>query len=224
MLNLLVIIILSYLVGSIPTSILVTRKVKGIDIRSHGSGNAGGTNVMRVLGWKYGVFVMLLDACKGVIAVVLIARLYLGSFPFPNETFLDDFTLVQMIAGVSAVIGHIWTVFANFRGGKGIATGVGTLATLATVDIILAFVIFLIVVYLSKYISLGSIIGSLSIPLIMIIRANVFHVDIPGYYTLLPFLAGICILIIYTHRKNIRRLLNGSESKVAFGKKGSGGN
>ncbi len=220
MLNLLVIVILSYLVGAIPTSILVARRVKGIDIRNHGSGNAGGTNVMRVLGWKYGIFVMLLDAMKGVIAVVLISRLYLGSFPFPNETFLDDFTLVQLIAGVAAVIGHIWTVFANFRGGKGIATGVGILVTISTVDILLAFTVFLIVVAISKYISLGSIIGCLSIPMFMIIRANVFHADIPDYYTVLPFMIAISVLVLYTHRKNLKRIFAGNESKVAFGKKG----
>ena len=116
------IILLSYLIGSIPTSIIVSKAAKGIDIREYGSGNAGGTNVMRVLGWKYGISVILLDAFKGVLAVIVVARLHYGSIPFQNATPFDDFTLIQIIAGFSAVIGHIWTVFAGFKGGKGIAT------------------------------------------------------------------------------------------------------
>ena len=120
-----VIIVLSYLVGSIPTSIIMSKAVKGIDIRNYGSGNAGGTNVMRVLGWKHGLFVILLDALKGVLAVVVVARLHQGSIPFENATPFDDFTLVQIIAGIAAVIGHIWTIFAGFKGGKGIATALG---------------------------------------------------------------------------------------------------
>lgn len=109
------VILLSYLVGSIPTSIIITHMVKGVDIRNYGSGNAGGTNVMRVLGWKHGLLVILLDALKGVVAVILVARLHTGAMPFQNATPFDDFTLVQIIAGISAVVGHIWTVFAGFR-------------------------------------------------------------------------------------------------------------
>ena len=219
MLNLIVITILSYLVGSIPTSILVTRKVAGIDIRKHGSGNAGGTNVFRVIGWKFGILVILLDALKGALAVILIARLYLGSFPFPNATPFDDFTLVQIIAGLAAVLGHIWTVFANFKGGKGIATGLGVLITLITVDMLLAIGVFAIVVYLSKYISLGSITAAVSIPLIMVIRENIFHADINSYGTILPLAIVLAVLVIYTHRNNIIRVYNGNENRVSLAKK-----
>ena len=109
MLNLIVVVILSYLAGSIPSSIIVSKLVRGIDIREHGSGNAGGTNVFRVLGWKWGVLVIILDALKGALAVIIIARLYMDSFPFANMTPFDDFTLVQIICGIAAVIGHIWT-------------------------------------------------------------------------------------------------------------------
>ncbi|MDP3830849.1 MAG: glycerol-3-phosphate acyltransferase, partial [Ignavibacteriaceae bacterium] len=122
MLILAAIMILSYLVGSIPTSLIISKAVRGIDIREHGSGNAGGTNVFRVMGWKYGVLVILLDALKGVLAVVLVTRLYSGTVPFENATPFDDFTLIQILAGLAAVVGHVWTIFANFRGGKGIAT------------------------------------------------------------------------------------------------------
>lgn len=218
MLNLLVIVILSYLVGSIPNSIIVSKLVKGIDIREHGSGNAGGTNVTRVLGKKYGLLVIFLDALKGAVAVVLIARLYFGNFPFPNATPFDDFTLVQIIAGVSAVIGHIWTAFAGFKGGKGIATGLGVLITLITLDMLVAVGIFILVVSISKYVSLGSISAALSIPIILIIRENIFGVNIPGYHTVLPFAILLALLVVYTHRANIVRLINGNESKFSFSK------
>ncbi len=180
------IIILSYLVGSIPTSIIISKAVKGIDIRNYGSGNAGGTNVMRVLGWKHGVLVIFLDALKGAIAVVLIARLHYGVLPFQNVSPFDDFTLVQIIAGISAVIGHIWTVFAGFRGGKGIATALGMLLMIITVDMLIAVGIFLIVVSISRYVSLGSIVSAMVVPLSMIFRENVLHTHIEGYNTLLP--------------------------------------
>ncbi|MBK6913441.1 MAG: glycerol-3-phosphate 1-O-acyltransferase PlsY [Ignavibacteriales bacterium] len=213
------IIILSYLVGSIPTSIIVSKAVKGIDIREHGSGNAGGTNVMRVLGWKHGVFVIFLDVLKGVIAVIVIARLHYGNIPFENATPFDDFTLVQIIAGIAAVIGHVWTVFAGFKGGKGIATALGMLLMIVTVDMLIAVGVFIVVVFISKYVSLGSILGAVAVPLALIIRENIFNVDIQGYNTLLPFVVFVSLFVIFNHRKNIVRILNGSENKLSFSKK-----
>lgn len=213
------IIILSYLIGSIPTSIIISKATKGIDIREHGSGNAGGTNVMRVLGWKHGLLVILLDALKGVLAVIVVARLHYGSIPFENATPFDDFTLVQIIAGISAVIGHIWTVFAGFKGGKGIATALGMLLMIVTVDILIAIGVFILVVTLSRYVSLGSLAGAIAVPLTLIVRENVFNADIQNYSTVLPFLIFVSLLVIFTHRKNVIRLLNGSESKISFSKK-----
>ncbi|MCW8806287.1 MAG: glycerol-3-phosphate 1-O-acyltransferase PlsY, partial [Ignavibacteriaceae bacterium] len=191
MLLLAIIVILSYLIGSVPNSIIISKLVRGIDIREHGSGNAGGTNVMRVLGWKYGLLVIFLDALKGAIAVVIISRLFYGPLPFENVSPFDDFTLVQIIAGMSAVIGHIWTVFAGFKGGKGIATALGMLLTLITIDMLIAVGIFALVVLISRYVSLGSIIAAISVPSTLFIRENLFHVDIPGYSTLLPFIIGV---------------------------------
>lgn len=217
--NLLFILVLSYLVGSIPTSIILSKLIKGVDIRNFGSGNAGGTNVSRVLGKKYGILTILLDALKGVIAVIFVSRLYLGNFPFPNNTPFDDFTLVQIIAGISAVIGHIWTIFAGFKGGKGIATGLGVLVSIVTLDMIMALGVFIIVVYFSKYISLASISAAVSVPLIMIIRENIFGVDIPSYHNILPFVIALALLVIYTHRSNVERLLNGNENKISLFKK-----
>ena len=213
------IIILSYLIGSIPTSIIVSKLARGIDIRDYGSGNAGGTNVMRVLGWKHGLFVIVLDALKGVLAVVVVARLHYGSMPFNNVTPFDDFTLVQIIAGISAVIGHIWTVFAGFKGGKGIATALGMLLMITTVDMLVAIGVFVLVVSISKYVSLGSIFGAIAVPLTLVVRENIFNVNIPGYNTLLPFVIAVSLLVIFTHRKNVVRLLNGNESKINFSKK-----
>lgn len=221
MLNLIFVVILSYLAGSIPTSIIISKLVRGIDIREHGSGNAGGSNVFRVLGWKYGILVILLDALKGALAVIIVARLYLDSFPFKNITPFDDFTLVQIICGVAAVIGHIWTVFAGFRGGKGIATGLGVLIMIVTIDMALALGIFFLVVTFSRYISLGSIAAAVAVPLILIIRENIFGIDIQGYHTVLPFTILLALLVIYTHRKNIDRIFKGSENKISFVKKKS---
>lgn len=214
-----IIVILSYLIGSIPNSIIISKAVRGIDIRKHGSGNAGGTNVMRVLGWKYGLVVIFLDALKGAIAVVIISRLFYGPLPFENVSPFDDFTLVQIIAGVSAVIGHIWTVFAGFKGGKGIATALGMLLTLITVDMLIAVGVFGLVVLISRYVSLGSIIAAISVPSTLFIRENLFQVDIPGYSTLFPFIIGVTALVIFTHRKNLVRIFNGNESKISFRKK-----
>lgn len=213
------IIILSYLVGSIPTSIIITKIAKGIDIREHGSGNAGGTNVMRVLGWKQGLLVIILDALKGAFAVVVIARLHYGGLPFQNVSPFDDFTLVQIIAGISAVVGHIWTVFAGFRGGKGIATALGMLIMIVTVDMLVAVGIFVLVVMISRYVSLGSILAAASVPLTLIFRENILHDNIQSYNTLLPFVVAVSLLVIFTHRKNVIRLLNGTESKLSFKKK-----
>ena len=219
MLLLAIIVILSYLVGSVPNSIIVSKMVRGIDIRQHGSGNAGGTNVMRVLGWRYGIFVIGLDAVKGVIAVLLIARLHYGPLPFNNVSPFDDFTLVQIIAGVAAVIGHIWTIFAEFKGGKGIATALGMLMMLITFEMLIAIGVFLIVVTISKYISLGSLVAALSIPLSLILRENVLHDHINGYNTILPFVIFLTLLVIFTHRKNLVRIFNGTENKFSFKKK-----
>ena len=223
MLLLAIIIILSYLVGSIPTSIIISKAARGIDIRNHGSGNAGGTNVMRVLGWKYGLLVIILDALKGAVAVILVARLFFGPLPFANISPFDDFTLVQIIAGISAVIGHIWTVFAGFKGGKGIATALGMLVMLVTVEMLIAVGIFTLVVLISRYVSLGSIIAAISVPSTLFIRENLLQIDIPGYSTLFPFIIAVSALVIFTHRKNLIRLINGNENKISFRKKSKTG-
>jgi acyl phosphate:glycerol-3-phosphate acyltransferase len=210
-----IIAILSYLVGSFPTSIIVARKMRGIDIRQHGSGNAGGTNAIRVLGWKAGALVILMDMAKGLIATMLVSRLMYGPFPFPNTTPFDDFTVVQIIAGCSAILGHVWTLFAGFRGGKGIATAGGMLLGVAPVEVAVAFGVFLIVFIISQYVSLGSLSAAVAFPLTMFFRENIFMVDVRGYNTLIFFSMAISLLIFYTHRSNILRLLKGTENRIA---------
>lgn len=210
-----IIAILSYLIGSIPTSIIVARKARGIDIRHYGSGNAGGTNVIRVLGWKPGLFVIALDMAKGMIATMLVARLMEGPIPFSNATPFDDFTVVQIIAGCSAILGHVWTVFAGFKGGKGIATAGGMLIGIAPVEVAVSFGVFAIVFLITHYVSLGSLSAAVAFPLTMFFRENIFMVDVPGYGTLIFFSIGISLLIVYTHRTNIIRLLRGTENRIS---------
>lgn len=215
MLTIILILLLSYLVGSIPTAIILSKLVAGIDIRNYGSGNAGGTNVFRVLGWKYGILVILFDAFKGIIAVVFVARLFfLTEMPFENPTPFDDFTFVQLLAGIMAVVGHVFTVFAGFRGGKGMATAVGMAASLMTIDVLIAAAIFIIMIIKFRYVSLGSISAAVALPIILFIRENIFHVHIHGYTTLVTFAIFIAVFILYTHRSNIKRIIQGTENKI----------
>jgi glycerol-3-phosphate acyltransferase PlsY len=215
MLPITIIAILSYLVGSIPTSIIVAKMKRGIDIRQHGSGNAGGTNVIRVLGWKAGVFVIAMDMAKGLLATMVIARLMYGPIPFENRTPFDDFTVVQIIAGCAAILGHIWTLFAGFKGGKGIATAGGMLIGVAPIEVAVSLGVFAIVFLISHYVSLGSLSAAVAFPLTMFFRENIFMVEVPGYNTLIFFSIGIFLLIIFTHRANIKRLLKGKENRIA---------
>src|SRR4030095_727883 len=114
MLSLIIVIILSYLVGSIPTGLIIGKYFKGVDLREHGSKNLGSTNAFRVLGWKIGVLVQLVDIAKGMVATLLISKLFYGDLPFENKTPFQDITIVMLIAGISAIIGHVWTIFAGF--------------------------------------------------------------------------------------------------------------
>lgn len=215
MVNLGIVIVLSYIAGSIPTSVLLSRLMHGFDIRTKGSGNAGGTNVFRVLGWKSGLFVTLFDIGKGVLATVVIARLFWDpSLPFYNRTPFDDFTIVQMICGAAAIIGHIWTIFAGFRGGKGIATGAGMLIGIAPTEFAISVAVFLVVFFAWKYVSLGSISAAVAFPATLFVRYNIFGDEISSYKTLIIFSLAVAILLIYSHRQNIKRLIHGTENRI----------
>lgn len=214
MLSLSIVILLSYLIGSIPTSIIISKLVKGIDIRQYGSGNAGGTNVMRILGFKAGITVIIIDLFKGLFATSVISKLMYSGIPFNNYTPFEDFTLVKILCGSAAVVGHIWTIFGGFRGGKGIATAAGMLIGIAPWDILIVLGVFLIVLLISRYVSLGSISAAIAFPITLIFRANVLKSEIEGYGTLIYFSIGMAALLIFTHRKNIVRLLQGKENKI----------
>ncbi|OQX96013.1 acyl-phosphate glycerol 3-phosphate acyltransferase [candidate division KSB1 bacterium 4572_119] len=208
MLTLLIIIFLSYLAGSIPTSIICSKLFKGIDLREHGSGNAGGTNAIRVLGWKIGVFVMLVDVGKGVLATLLISQIRIDSIGLSPD-------LLQIIAGLSAIFGHIWTVFAGFKGGKGVGTAAGMLFSLYPVAGLACLVIFFLMLALFRYVSLSSMTAAASFPVVVLLTKN----WIAYSNELIYFAVFIALLIIFTHRSNIKRLIKGEENKVGKKKK-----
>ena len=206
MLNLVLIALLSYLIGSIPFSIIVSRLLKGIDIREHGSKNAGATNVFRVLGPVPGVMVLLLDEAKGFFAVLLIAKISIGGLPEIDPVY------VKLLAAVCATLGHVYTIFAGFKGGKGIGTGAGALLGLIPREVGLALVIFLIVVLLTRYISLGSLVSAAFISILVAIEKFTLNMEIPFILVLTCWL--LTTFVFYTHRYNIRRLLTGTERKI----------
>ncbi|HLX12027.1 MAG TPA: glycerol-3-phosphate 1-O-acyltransferase PlsY [Bacteroidota bacterium] len=215
MLPLAFVIVVAYLVGSIPTSLIVSKFFYGIDIREHGSGNAGGTNAMRVLGFQPGMLVILVDFFKGYAASMLVAKLFYGPIPFNNRTPFEDYTVVQIISGCAAIIGHTWTAFGGLRGGKGIATACGVLIGLAPIESLVSLGVFTVVLVLFRIVSLGSISAALSLPLAMFARHNVFHAELYGYHTLIYFSLGITLLLVYNHRSNIKRLLEGREHRLS---------
>jgi glycerol-3-phosphate acyltransferase PlsY len=205
MLSLLFIIAFSYLVGSIPTSIIISKIYKGIDIRDYGSKNAGATNVYRVMGAVPATIVLLLDAAKGLIAVLWISQI---SFGDPGS----NLTLLKILAGVAAIIGHIFPVYVGFRGGKGIGTGLGVLLALIPREIVMALGLFAIVVAATRYVSLGSLCAVIFIFLALLVEKYYFKQEIN--LELIITCLFLTILVFYTHRSNIKRLLKGTENKL----------
>ena len=191
-------LLLSYLIGAIPTSYLAGRIFRGVDLRDHGSGNLGATNLYRTLGWKYAIPVGLLDIAKGVIPVVLIAPQVSGS------------QRVAAAFGVAAVIGHVYSVFVRFRGGKGVATAAGVMLGLAPLAIAALLVVWAVIVFGTGYVSLGSVVAASLLPL----AVWILH---PGARELLPIVALVAAAIVWLHRANLRRLLAGTENR--FGRR-----
>lgn len=211
--KILIVAIMSYFLGSFPTAVLVSKRFFGFDIRQKGSGNMGSTNAFRVLGWKWGLLVQIIDILKGVLAVVVVAPLFATGVTFPNATSFEHMTIIKIIAGVSAVLGHVFSVFVGFRGGKGINTAAGMLIAILPIDVSIALGIFILAVIFSGYISLGSIAAAFTLPSSLIVRYNLFHVNIPNYEILVYFSIFITLLVVYTHRSNIKRLLRGQENR-----------
>lgn len=212
MLSLLVVITIGYFLGAIPFGVIISKKFRGFDLRTKGSGNMGSTNAFRTLGWKLGLLVQVLDVAKGVAAVV-VATYFFNGLPFHNQTPFQDITVFRFFAGASAVLGHCYTIFAGWKGGKGISTTAGMLFAIAPVECAVAIGIFLLVVFASGYISLGSISASVAFPAAMFVRQNVFGVDIYGYHTMIVGAIVISAFLIYRHRANIARLLAKRENK-----------
>lgn len=213
MLYLVLLIISSYLVGAIPFALIIGQIFKGKDIRKYGSGNLGSTNAFRTLGIPYGILVQILDIGKGLFVVMVLANIMYDNLPFSNITPFDDITLVKIIAGVSAVIGHTFSVFVGFKGGKGINTALGMLISLSPVEASVSAGFFILILLSSGYVSLGSIAASFVFPVTMFLREHLFKVEIDGYKTLLFFSMAVSIFLIYNHRSNIKRLLYGDENR-----------
>jgi glycerol-3-phosphate acyltransferase PlsY len=209
--NLILILLLSYLIGSIPTGVIISKVFFGFDIRTQGSGNMGSTNVFRVLGTKWGIFVQLADIIKGIVAVVLTAYLFNPVQFSQNFTLESNSVITQFVAGMAAVLGHIFSIFVKFKGGKGVNTAFGLIVALVPIDATFALIVFIIVVMLTGYVSLSSILGASTLPISMLIRTYFFGANIEGYNIIIYFAFSLALIIIITHIKNIGRLINGTE-------------
>lgn len=200
--NELLLILLAYLIGSVPTSVWVSQYFFDIDIREYGSGNAGATNTYRVLGPKWGTLVMVTDMLKGIVAVKL--ALLLPAYADGGVNLQN----LQTGLGLAAVIGHIFPIWADFRGGKGIATLFGLVLGISPWTALSCVGIFILVLYLTRFVSLSSILASIAFPVFILV---IFNVDNPVYRV---FAIAIALMVLLTHQKNIGRLLRGDENKV----------
>lgn len=195
-------IVIAYLIGSVPTAVWVSKAFFGIDIREYGSGNAGATNTFRVLGPRWGTFVMAMDVIKGVIATSLYLLL---PYYLTNEW---DRTNLMIGLGLAAVLGHIFPIWADFRGGKGVATLFGMVLAIQPLVAVCCVGVFLLVLYLTRFVSLSSILASVAFAVFILF---IFKAEEPLYRA---FAIAVALLVILTHQKNISRLIRGSESKV----------
>ncbi len=199
-------VVLAYLIGSVSSAVLVSKRFYGIDIREHGSGNAGATNTFRVLGKNAGIIVMCADILKGFLAVKL-------SLISGYTWFTEPFVNLQVILGIAAVLGHIFPVFSGFRGGKGIATLFGMILGIQPIVAVSLVGVFMLMLLVTRYVSLSSISASIAFPLLILF---IFREPEKSYQI---FAIGTAALVILTHHKNIGRLLSGNESKVPIFKK-----
>lgn len=205
------IVILAYLFGSIPTAVWFGQAFYGVDVREYGSGNAGATNTFRVLGKKAGAVVMFVDILKGWTATNLPNLLDPSIVGLPNSPSFVNF---QLALGVIAVLGHLFPIFAGFRGGKGVATLFGMVLAVHLAAALCCVTVFILCLLITRYVSLSSILAGFTFPISL---AFVYKTTVPS---IMLYAIAICALILITHQKNIERLLKGKESKVyIFGKK-----
>jgi glycerol-3-phosphate acyltransferase PlsY len=192
-LEIILIIIISYLIGSIPTAYLIGRICGKVDIRKVGSGNVGATNVYRTVGKTAGISVLIIDVLKGFLPVYVVE-------------ILGFDTIYKICAGLGAIIGHTWTIFLKFKGGRGVATSLGVFLGLTPVPVLIVLLIFILVASISRYISLGSIIGALSLPPLLLFFETENVIKIFGI--------AVSLLIVIRHTPNIKRLIAGQEHKL----------
>ncbi len=185
---------LAYLIGSLPTGYLIGRFTQGIDIRKLGSGNIGATNVLRILGKEAAIFTLLFDFAKGYIPTLIVQQRFLGIFP--------------LLVGITLILGHTWTIFLKFRGGKGVATGAGVFFALFPLPALFTVVVFILLVVLTGYVSVGSMGSALFLPL------SIWFIEHSLMFSLLTLF--IAFLIIFNHRRNIQRLIQGKENKFTL--------
>jgi glycerol-3-phosphate acyltransferase PlsY len=209
--TIILLLILAYFVGSIPTAVWLGKRFYGIDVREHGSGNAGATNTFRVLGKKAGIPVLLIDVLKGFTAAFFLVKI--------QSKFIDTdvipYTNLMLAFGFSAVIGHVFPIFAGFRGGKGIASLLGILLAIHPPAALFSLGLFLVILIVTKYVSLGSMLAGICFPILVI-----FVFDSKGP-ALMIFSVVVSVLVVITHHKNIQRLLKRNENKTYLFKKKS---
>lgn len=198
------VLVVAYFLGSIPTGFLAGR-AKGIDVRSTGSGNIGATNAFRVLGKPAGTLVLLTDALKGYLAAAVVARIGLMFAPDATAVTLER---LSILGGLAAVIGHNYTCWLRFKGGKGIATSAGVLIAWVPWALLVIFVTWLVVFLVSRYVSLASIVAAVVLPFAVWM--------LEGSRTMICITTGLSVMAIYKHRANIQRLLNGTENRIRF--------
>lgn len=223
--SVILILVLSYLAGSIPASVWVGKLAHGIDLRQHGSGNAGATNAFRVLGWKAGSVAALVDLGKGILAAGLIATIRIDDLP-SGLGFWEVESVVRLMAGVAAVVGHMYPVWAGFKGGKGVNTTAGVLFAITPMVMVITLGVFFAVLVLSRYVSVASLAATITYPSAIVIEKYLLNTE--GYDASIVFFSlALAISIFVAHRSNINRLLSGQESRIrsfrmARGMKGRG--
>lgn len=200
-------VLLAYIAGSIPSAVWAGKLFHGIDVREHGSGNAGATNTVRVLGWKTGIPVLIFDLFKGWLAAML------PQFLRAADSGTEMMMALQIACGMAAILGHIFPLFAGFRGGKGVATTFGVLLALQPWLTLICAGIFLVVLFISGYVSLGSMTAAVMFPVLLMTAF-----DTPSLLFRI-FSVLVAIAIVVTHKKNIKRLLRGEENRFLRKKK-----
>lgn len=206
-----IVAIIAYLLGSISFSIIISKKMAGFDVREKGSGNAGSTNVLRTVGKKAAIITLVCDILKGVVAILialLAGKIIQG---------LDNALLVQL-AGIFVILGHTFPVFFKFKGGKGIATSLGVLLTINWQIGLICLVFALILIILTKMVSVGSLAAAILFPVLVIFIDQNYIVAESSNWSYLIFSIIIVLLVIFNHRENIKRIFSGTENKISFKK------